>query len=86
MNEYISKPKKDINYSSNGALFSRTNSIQNLYNNEKHNKSIKILAEELANLVGVEGTMDIDILHDSKSKNDSKYRPTYSRDIKIISR
>lgn len=39
-------------------------------NNEKHNKSIKTLAEELANLVGVEGTMDIDILHDSKSKND----------------
>ena len=34
MNEYISKPRKDINYSSNGALFSRTNSIQNLYNNE----------------------------------------------------
>ena len=31
----------------------------------KHNKSIKILAEELANLVGVEGTMDIDILHDT---------------------
>jgi hypothetical protein len=34
MNEYISKPRKDINYSSNAALFSRTNSIQNLYNNE----------------------------------------------------
>ena len=34
MNEYISKPRKDINYSSYGALFSRTNSIQNLYNNE----------------------------------------------------
>ena len=34
VNEYISKPRKDINYSSYGALFSRTNSIQNLYNNE----------------------------------------------------
>ncbi len=38
--------------------------------NEQHNKSIRTLAEKLANLVDVEGTMDIDILHDSKSEND----------------
>ena len=31
---YEGQPRKDINYSSYGALFSRTNSIQNLYNNE----------------------------------------------------
>ncbi len=39
-------------------------------NNEEHNNSIKELAEKLANLVGVEGTMDIDILHDTSSNND----------------
>jgi carbamoylphosphate synthase large subunit len=36
--------------------------------NFKHNQCIQALAENLANLVGVEGTMDIDILFDSKSK------------------
>lgn len=38
--------------------------------NEKHNQDIKDLAVKLANLVDVEGTMDIDILHDSKSGED----------------
>lgn len=38
--------------------------------NEEHNKYIRNLAEKLANLVGVEGTMDIDILHDTNSEND----------------
>ena len=38
--------------------------------NFKHNQCIKALAEKLANIVGVEGTMDIDILFDSKSKKD----------------
>lgn len=38
--------------------------------NEEHNQSIKSLAEKLANLVKVEGTMDIDILHNSKSNED----------------
>lgn len=35
-------------------------------NNVEHNKKIRALAEKLANLVDVEGTMDIDILHDSQ--------------------
>ena len=39
-------------------------------NNDEHNQSIRRLAEKLANLVGVEGTMDIDILHDSNSTKD----------------
>lgn len=38
--------------------------------NFKHNQCIQNLAENLANIVGVEGTMDIDILFDSKSKKD----------------
>lgn len=38
--------------------------------NFKHNQCIRALAENLANIVGVEGTMDIDILFDSKSKKD----------------
>lgn len=38
--------------------------------NIKHNQCIKSLAENLANIVCVEGTMDIDILFDSKSKKD----------------
>ena len=38
--------------------------------NFKHNQCIRTLAENLANIVGVEGTMDIDILFDSKSKKD----------------
>lgn len=38
--------------------------------NDKHNQCIRKLAEKLANLVEVEGTMDIDILHDSKSEED----------------
>ncbi|HIH36094.1 MAG TPA: ATP-grasp domain-containing protein [Methanosphaera sp.] len=38
--------------------------------NDKHNQYIRDLAVKLANLVGVEGTMDIDILHDSKSGED----------------
>lgn len=39
-------------------------------NNVEHNNNIRVLAEKLANLVGVEGTMDIDILHDNKSGED----------------
>ncbi|RAP51540.1 MAG: carboxylate--amine ligase [Methanosphaera sp. rholeuAM270] len=35
--------------------------------NDKHNDSIRTLAEKLANIVGAEGTMDIDILHDAKN-------------------
>ncbi|OED30708.1 ATP-grasp domain-containing protein [Methanosphaera sp. WGK6] len=38
--------------------------------NKKHNNDICILAEKIADLVKVEGTMDIDILHDNKSNND----------------
>ncbi len=38
--------------------------------NTKHNQYIKNLAVKLANLVDVEGTMDIDILHDSKNGED----------------
>jgi carbamoylphosphate synthase large subunit len=38
--------------------------------NAEHNQAIRKLAEKLANLVDVEGTMDIDILHDSKSNED----------------
>lgn len=38
--------------------------------NSQHNQAIRQLSEKLANLVGVEGTMDIDILHDSNSKKD----------------
>lgn len=38
--------------------------------NDEHNKYIRQLAEKLANLVGVEGTMDIDILHDKNSEKD----------------
>lgn len=38
--------------------------------NISHNNEIRQLAEKLADLVGVEGTMDIDILHDSNSNND----------------
>ncbi len=38
--------------------------------NGEHNQYIRTLAEKLANLVGVEGTMDIDILHDSKTGED----------------
>lgn len=36
--------------------------------NQKHNTKIRQLAEKLADMVKVEGTMDIDILHDSKNK------------------
>lgn len=36
-------------------------------NNEEHNNKIRNLAEKLANIVNVEGTMDIDILHDTKN-------------------
>lgn len=38
--------------------------------NNKHNEDIRNLAEKLADLVGLTGTMDIDILHDNNSKND----------------
>lgn len=38
--------------------------------NEKHNQSLRQLAEKLAKLVNSEGTMDIDILHDNNKNED----------------
>lgn len=38
--------------------------------NKEHNDSIRLLAKQLADLVDVEGTMDIDILYDSVSGED----------------
>lgn len=38
--------------------------------NEVHNNEIRKLASNIADLVGLEGTMDIDILHDNNSNND----------------
>ena len=38
--------------------------------NQKHNTTLRQLAEKLAKLVNVEGTMDIDILHDTKKDED----------------
>ncbi|WP_455645117.1 ATP-grasp domain-containing protein [Methanosphaera sp.] len=38
--------------------------------NKQHNKDICLLAEKIADLVKVEGTMDIDILHDNNSNDD----------------
>ena len=38
--------------------------------NVAHNRDIRLLAQKIANLVGLDGTMDIDILHDNNSKLD----------------
>lgn len=38
--------------------------------NDKHNNALRTLAERLAKLVNVEGTMDIDILHDTTENED----------------
>ena len=38
--------------------------------NAEHNKELQVLAQKIADLIGVEGTMDIDILHDNTSNND----------------
>lgn len=38
--------------------------------NPKHNNALRQLAEKLAKMVNVEGTMDIDILHDNSSSED----------------
>ena len=38
--------------------------------NVAHNRDIRLLAQRIANLVGLDGTMDIDILHDNNSKLD----------------
>lgn len=38
--------------------------------NNAHNKALRSLAEKLAQLVGVEATMDIDILHDTTKSED----------------
>lgn len=43
--------------------------IKNI-DNEEHNQSIKLLAEKIAKIVDLSGTMDIDILHDNNSSND----------------
>ncbi len=43
--------------------------IEGLDNNS-HNKALRSLAEKLAQLVNVEGTMDIDILHDTTKSED----------------
>lgn len=42
----------------------------NIEDNQQHNQSLRQLAEKLAKLVGVEGTMDIDILHDNTKEED----------------
>lgn len=39
-------------------------------NNEEHNNKIRALAEKIANLVKVEGTMDMDILYDTNKSED----------------
>ena len=39
-------------------------------NNDEHNQALRQLAERLAKLVNVEGTMDIDILHDTAKNED----------------
>ena len=43
--------------------------IDNL-DNQSHNNDLRSLAEKIANLVGVEGTMDMDILHDTSNNYD----------------
>ncbi|MBE6493590.1 MAG: ATP-grasp domain-containing protein [Methanosphaera stadtmanae] len=43
--------------------------IDNL-DNKSHNNDLRILAEKIANLVDVEGTMDMDILHDPSNNHD----------------
>lgn len=53
--------------------------------NDKHNQTLRKLAEKLAEIVNVEGTMDIDILHDTKSDEDYiielNTRPSGTRDM-----
>lgn len=43
--------------------------IDNL-DNESHNNDLRNLAEKIANLVDVEGTMDMDILYDTRNNHD----------------